>query len=84
MAQQNSNGYPLEVKSFTDDIAGSYPKRFAYGHVTVVSNPRDTFSVYEPGDEGLSVSENVCVNMHLFIVYNDALMLHDVFVWVSV
>jgi len=56
VAQQNSNGYPLEVKSFTDDIAGSYPKRFAYGHVTVVSNPRDTFSVYEPGDEGSCVS----------------------------
>eukprot|EP00116_Pleurobrachia_bachei_P002899 sb/3463161/ len=48
VAQQNSVTSPPAVKIFTDDIAGSNPHRFAYGHMAVVSNPRDTLSIYEP------------------------------------
>lgn len=48
VAVQSTEGAPLKVKTFEDDIPNSYPHRFAYGHVAVVSNPRDTLSFYEP------------------------------------
>jgi len=52
VAAQNTEGTPLQVKTFEDDIPNSYPHRFAYGHVAVISNSRDTLSVYEPDDIG--------------------------------
>ncbi|KAL5267294.1 hypothetical protein ACHWQZ_G004363 [Mnemiopsis leidyi] len=58
VTEQNSENAPLRVKTFEDDIPGSSPHRFAYGHVAVVASPRDTLSVYEPDIQGSCTAEH--------------------------
>jgi len=43
---------PPHIQYFTDNVAGSYPARYAYGHLATVSNPLHSLSFYEPGSPG--------------------------------